>query len=391
MTLLDFFTNHTFRMVFLGTTIIGLVAGGLGAFAYLRKQSLISDVISHAALPGTLIAFLAAVSLGLDGRNMVWLILGAVVIGVAAVLGANAITRVTTLKIDVAMAIALSVFFGAGMVLMRIISNGDYPGKGGIQDYLFGNASVITYADLITSLVIGGLALGLTALFWKEFAITTFDAEFAATSGFRPRIVDPLMFTTIVIATVIGVKAVGLVLMVAFVVTPPAAARQWTHSLPAMVTLSALIGAVGSAAGAYLSIHISVTTGTAVPTGPVIVLCLFAMFVISLLVAPGRSILARVIRRRRALRDLRAELLSEANSMVDPGALNDPADHESGSSVIWTDAPTTSAPATRPPITQPAVIEASATRPSTMHPYPPMTDTPETQTPGHRLNRGERL
>ena len=261
MSLIEFFSNHTYRMVFFGTMTIGLVAGALGSFAYLRKQSLISDVISHAALPGTLLAFLTAVGvLGADGRNMLGLILGAVIVGTIAVLIANGISRISKIRIDTAMAISLTVFFGGGMLLMRIIANGAYPGKGGIQDYLFGNASVITVADLVTSISIGMIVLALVVVFWKEFTLRTFDPDHSTVLGFRARTIDTLMFATIVIATVIGVKAVGLVLMVAFVVTPPAAARQWTRTLLGMVTLSAVIGGVGSGVGAYLSIVLGQVT-----------------------------------------------------------------------------------------------------------------------------------
>lgn len=307
MSPVEIFADHTYRMVLLGTATIGLVSGALGSFAYLRKQSLISDVISHSALPGTLIAFLVCVAIGVDGRSMPALIVGAIVVGTIAVVFANAITRLSIIRIDAAMAIVLTLFFGVGMLILRTITNGDYPGKGGISSYLFGNASVITISDLITSLVVGGIALALTALFWKEFALRTFDPDHSRVLGFSGRRVDLAMFTTIVIATVIGVKAVGLVLMVAFVVTPPAAARQWTRTLPSMVACSAAIGAVGSGIGAYLSI---VLGGWA--TGPLIVLTLFVIFVISLLAAPDRSVITGWRRRRRARRELLRRLETEA-------------------------------------------------------------------------------
>lgn len=306
MSPLEFFGNHTYRMVFFGTAVIGLVAGALGTFAYLRKQSLISDVVAHAALPGSLLAFLAAVIvLQVDGRNMLGLIAGAVLVGTIAALGANAIARTSKIAIDTAMAVVLTLTFGAGMLLLRIISDGSFPGKGGIQDYLFGNASVMTVSDLVTSAAVGGGALLLMLLFWKEFALRSFDAEHAAVLGFRARTIDALMFVTIVIATVIGVKSVGLVLMVAFVITPPAVARQWTTTLRGMVTLSAAVGAIGSAAGAYASIALG-----GVPTGPLIVLTLFGMLVVSMLLAPRRSVVARAIRRRRARVRLRHALLA---------------------------------------------------------------------------------
>ena len=114
------------------------------------------------------------------------------------------------------------------------------------------------------------------------------------------------MFTTIVIAIVIGVKAVGVVLMIAFVVTPPAAARQWTSTLPGMVALSGVFGGVGSGVGAYLSIALG-----NVPTGPVIVLTLFVIFLISLLASPRRSIITTALHQARAREALRRELLNE--------------------------------------------------------------------------------
>lgn len=308
MTPLEFFANHTYRMVFFGTMTIGLVAGALGTFAYLRKQSLISDVVSHAALPGTLLAFLGAVVvLGADGRNMLGLIVGAVVVGTIAALFANGVARTSKIRIDTAMAVALTIFFGAGMLLLRVVADGSFPGKGGIQDYLFGNASVITVADLATSIAVGAIALLLMIVFWKEFALRTFDPDHAAVLGFSARTIDTLMFTTIVIATVIGVKAVGLVLMVAFVVTPPAAARQWTRTLRGMVVLSAAIGAVGSGLGAYLSVALG-----SIPTGPLIVLTLFAIFVFSLVFSPRRSIVMRAIGRSRARAELKRDLDREA-------------------------------------------------------------------------------
>ena len=304
---IEFFGNHTFRMVFFGTTVIGLVAGALGSFAYLRKQSLISDVVAHSALPGALLAFLTAVVvLGADGRNMLGLIIGAVTTGTLAALFANSIAARTKIPIDTAMAISLTVFFGAGMLLLRIIANGPFPGKGGIDDYLFGNASVITIADLATSAVVGALALVLMLVFWKEFTLRTFDPVLSTVLGFRARVIDTLMFTTIVIAIVIGVKAVGVVLMIAFVVTPPAAARQWTSTLPGMVALSGVFGAIGSGVGAYLSIVLG-----NIPTGPVIVLTLFAMFLVSLLASPRRSVITTALRRARAREALRRELLTE--------------------------------------------------------------------------------
>ena len=306
-----FFANHTYAMVFWGTTIIGAVAGMLGTFAYLRKQSLTSDVISHSALPGTLLAFLLCVGLGVDGRNMVALLVGAVVTGTCAVMVANTITARTRTSIDAAMAISLSFFFGFGMLLLDVITSNPFPGKGGIQDYLFGNASVITRADLRISIIVGLLAVCVMCVLFKEFELRSFNPVQSTMLGFRPRVIDTVMFMTIALATVIGVKSVGLVLMVAFVVTPPAAARQWVQTVPAMVVLAGVFGAVGSGAGSYLSIALG-----NVPTGPVIVLVLFAVFLVSFIFAPKRSVIARARSQRRATAALRARLETTVSAEV---------------------------------------------------------------------------
>ncbi|USR79532.1 metal ABC transporter permease [Arcanobacterium pinnipediorum] len=305
MSLIEFFTDHTFRMVFFGTMVIGFVAGALGSFAYLRKQSMISDVISHSALPGTLAAFLfSVVVLQTDGRNMLALITGAVIIGTSAVLFTQWIVRNSKVHLDSAMAVTLSLFFGLGMVLMRIVADAPLPGKGGIQDYLFGNASTITREDFYTSLAVGSIALLIVFIFWKEFSARSFDPIHATMMGIHGKLIDTLMFGTIVIASVIGLRAVGLVVMVAFVITPPAAARQWTTRLSSMVIVSAFIGAIGSGIGAYLAVSFG-----KVPTGPMIVIVLFVIFVISLLFSPRRSLIMQAWARRRARNELKKQLL----------------------------------------------------------------------------------
>lgn len=302
----EFLADHTYLMVFVGTCLIGLVAGTLGTYAYLRGQSLISDVISHAALPGALLAFLALVLVGADGRNMAGLVVGAVATGLLATAAAHHVAATTRLGPDTAMAVTLSTFFGAGMLLVRVITDRPFPGKGGIQDHLFGNASVMTVADLMTIGTVGAAALVVMLLFGKEFALRTFDPDQSGLLGFAPRLVDGLMFACVVAATVVGVKSVGLVLMVALVVTPPAAARQWTRRLGPTVALAGVIGAVGSGAGAYVSVL------AAVPPGPVIVLIQFAVLVCSLLLSPRRSIVAHAVTRARARRQLVRDLAGGA-------------------------------------------------------------------------------
>ncbi|MFY9262537.1 MAG: metal ABC transporter permease [Arcanobacterium sp.] len=281
MSLLDFFTDHTFRTTLIGAVLVGLVAGALGTFVYLRRQSMISDVISHSALPGALTAFLILTGLSLNGRNMLVLMVGAVVTGTLAVFLTQWVPRISVVDASTAMAVVLSMFFGIGMLLMQYISRNPIPNKGGVGDYLFGNAATLTRADVRSAAIIGVISVLIIVLFFKVLTLQTFDHEQARIQGFNSAAIDGLFFATVAIATVIGVKSVGLVLMVAFVITPPAIARQWTRSVGSMVVISALVGATGSAIGTYLSI-----THGPLPTGPVIVLVLFAMLALTLAFSP---------------------------------------------------------------------------------------------------------
>lgn len=300
--------DHTFRTVLLGTMLIGMIAGAIGTFAYLRKQSLMSDVISHAALPGSMLAFLVGVVVfGSDGRDTWALVAGAIVTGTLAVWAANAVARNTKLRLEAGMATTLAVFFAVGIILLRVIEDRPFPGKGGLQGLLFGNAATLTHADIVTVAGAGGVVLAVLLVSFKQFASMTFDADHAVVAGAPRFLVDGLMFGSLVVATVVGAKAVGLVLMVALVITPPAAARQWTTSLRGMALLSAVIGAMGSGLGAWSSVRAG-----SVPTGPVIVLVLFGVLLVSLVCSPRRSVLVRALRRARARARLRRELEATA-------------------------------------------------------------------------------
>ncbi|MDO5700588.1 MAG: metal ABC transporter permease [Bowdeniella nasicola] len=300
LSIVDFLTVHTFRTMLIGCTLIGALAGSMGAFIYLRKRTLMSDVIGHSATTGVMLAFLVGAGiLGIDGRSLWILVVGSVLVGTLASVCADAIAHSTRVGIDAAMAIMLALFFGTGMVLLRIIERSSIVGRGGLKDYFFGNASLLTIGDVQTIAVLTVVVGGVAAIASKPLAAHVFDPITAEVAGFRSRIISPLLLVLVSVAVVVGVKSVGLILMVALAAIPPAAARQWTKHLRTMVALSAGIGAVGAVLGSYLSVAIG-----KIPTGPVIVLVLTAIFAISLLFAPGRSVLVRRHGRRRTRRTL---------------------------------------------------------------------------------------
>ena len=291
------FTDYTLRMVALGSATLGIVSGSLGTYAVLRGQSLLGDAISHAALPGIAIAFLLTGS-----KTPIVLMAGAAAAGWIATLIVMSVTETTRLKYDSLLGIILSVFFGIGLVLLTLIQRRPDATQAGLDTFLFGQAAALIQRDVVTMAVLGGSALVLMLLFWKELKLLSFDPEFGRTMGLRMRWVDVLLTTLLVIAIVIGLQTVGVVLMSAMIIAPAAAARQWTDRLAAMVAISAVFGALAGVSGALVS-----SSARNLPTGPVIVLCMGGLVLVSLFLAPNRGLAWRWWRDRRNARRLRIE------------------------------------------------------------------------------------
>ncbi|MBI2485428.1 MAG: metal ABC transporter permease [Deltaproteobacteria bacterium] len=293
----DLFPDYTLRTVALGSATLGIVSGALGAYAVLRRQSLLGDAMSHAALPGIALAFLITGS-----KETLVLILGAAAAGWIGTLLIMSIVNTTRVKYDSALGMVLSVFFGFGIVLLTLIQKRPDATQAGLDNFLFGQAAALLERDVITMASIGAIALLAMMIFWKEFKLLSFDPDFGASLGFPMRFLDILLTTLLVIAIVIGLQTVGVVLMSAMVVAPAAAARQWTDRLSLMVVLSALFGALAGISGAMIS-----STTAHLPTGSTIVLCVSTIVVVSILLAPNRGLAWKWIRSHRNSRKLRLE------------------------------------------------------------------------------------
>lgn len=300
--------DYTLRTVALGAGILGIVSGSLGSFAVLRKQSLLGDAMSHAALPGIVLAFVLTRS-----KLSLVLLLGAIAAGWLATLVMTSVVRYTRIKQDSALGLVLSVFFGFGLLLLTFVQRIPDATQAGLNTYLFGQAAALLQRDVVTMGILGGCALLLMVLFWKEFKLLSFDPDFGGSLGFSMRLVDVLLTTALVMAIVVGLQAVGVVLMSAMVVAPAAAARQWTDRLSVMVFLAAVFGALAGVVGALIS-----STGAGLSTGPVIVLSVSAIVVISLLLAPKRGLVWQWVRRQRNRRRLRAEaVLADLHTLAE--------------------------------------------------------------------------
>jgi manganese/zinc/iron transport system permease protein len=289
--------DYTLRTVALGAAALGAVAGAMGCFAVLRRQSLLGDAVSHAALPGIGLAFLLTGS-----RATPVLVLGAALAGWVGTLFVLWIVRQTRIPEDSALGIVLSVFFGLGLVVLTFVQRQPNAAQAGLETFLWGQAATLMERDVVLIVGVGTVALALLALFWKEFKLLTFDRDFGGSLGFPMVRVDLILTSLLVVAIVLGLQTVGVVLMSALVVAPAAAARQWTDSLTWMVVLAGLLGAASGVTGAVVS-----ATGSGIPTGPTIVLAASAAVLVSLLASPRRGVAAELIRSARTRKRVRMD------------------------------------------------------------------------------------
>jgi manganese/zinc/iron transport system permease protein len=285
----DLIFDYTLRNIALGSMLLGIVSGVLGSFAVLRRQGLLGDTLSHAALPGIVIAFMLTGS-----RTSIVLLIGA---GIAGWIGTLILLRTvknTKLSEDTALGVILSVFYGVGILLLTYVQGQNNANQAGLDRYLFGQAASIIASDVVTFLLLGSAALLIVVLLYKEFKLISFDMEFAYSIGYPVKYLDILLTSLLVVAVMIGLQTVGVVLMAAMVVGPGTAARQWTDRLHIMLILAGLFGAAAGVTGAVLSVQAS-----RLPTGPMIILSLTVIVLISLFFAPNRGMVPDMLRRRR--------------------------------------------------------------------------------------------
>lgn len=291
--------TYTLRNVLIGSSILGATGGAIGGFALLRRQSLLGDALAHAALPGVCFAFLATGS-----KEPLPLLAGALVSGLLGSFFILAVVRWSRVKEDAAIGIVLSVFYGAGIVLLTYIQRLPTGNQSGLDKFLFGQAATIVEGDLHVMAGLSVAVLLVLAIFFKEFKALSFDRAFAFSIGLPIRRLEILLTSLLVVVVMVGLQMVGVVLMVATLITPPAAARQWTDRLGPMILLSAAIGASSGVAGAVASSMIG-----RLPTGPAIVLFSSAFLVVSLLASPRRGLLWSWLRYRRVGERIRRENL----------------------------------------------------------------------------------
>lgn len=289
--ILTFDAGYNTAIVMVATILLGASCGVVGTFAMLRRRALVADAVSHATLPGICIAFIVAAALGGPARSLPVLLLGASISSIFGVVCIQWIVRFSRLREDAAIGIVLSVFFAVGVVLLSVIQTMGAGQQAGLKTYIYGQAAAMTRGDATLLAGVAGAGVAMAALFFKEFRVLCFDEGFAGVVGYPIHRLDLLMLSLIVLVTVAGLQAVGLLLVVAMLIIPSVAARFWTDQ---MVWVVVVAGSMGATSG-YVGTAVSAILPRA-PTGAVIVMCAGSFFLVSLLIAPRRGVVASLVR-----------------------------------------------------------------------------------------------
>ena len=285
------------RWVVIAVTLICTSASVVGCFAFLRKRALIGDAISHAILPGICLAFIIA-----QTKNPLILLVGAFVSGWAGILAIDLIVARSKIKTDAALGLVLSVFYGIGILLLTVIQSSGNAAQSGLDKFLFGKAAAMTLDDIVVFAAFGVLLLIIVLALFNAFKLISFDRDFAVAKGFPVRRLEFTLSVLTVLAIAIGIQAVGVVLMAAFLIAPAAAARYWTHRLEVMVFVAVGFSVVSGLMGTYVSYVVP-----NMPTGPWIVTVMSVLTIVSVIIGRQKGVLYRWLQQRRNERKILRE------------------------------------------------------------------------------------
>ena len=309
---LRFFTfqDPSLRNALLGSLLLGICCGLMGAFLVVRKLALMGDALSHAVLPGVALGFLWNMT-----KDPLAIFIGATLAGLLGSGTVQLIRNTTKHKEDAALGFVLASFFGVGICLFTMIQNRPGGNKSGLNSFMFGQAAAMGTGDVALLAVVTLLVLVTVAVFYKEFLITSFDEGFARSVGMRTNFFHYSLMLLLAFAIVASLQTVGVVLVSAMLVIPAAAAFLLTDRMGMMLLLSALFGMGAGMAGSFFSF-----VGRNLPTGPFMVVAAAALFTVALLFAPRHGILTRWWRRRsRSARVRRENTLKAMYHVLEAG------------------------------------------------------------------------
>ena len=277
--------DYNTRVVLAGTILLGIASGLLGVYLLLRKRALLGDAISHATLPGIALAFLWTALMGQE-KTLSVLLTGAAISGSLGGLSVLLLRHFANIREDAALGIVLSVFFGAGVALVSVLQKFKQGNIAGLESFIYGKVVAITGADVALAATVLFVVVVIIAALSKELKILCFDIELARSQGWPVMLLDCLLIAMVVAVTIVGLKAIGLIMVIALLVIPAASARFWTHDLNRMLIISSLLGGVSCAVGAVAS-----AVFADMPSGATIVLCGCGFFLLSFTFGAERGVL----------------------------------------------------------------------------------------------------
>ncbi|WP_394456842.1 metal ABC transporter permease [Leuconostoc suionicum] len=247
---IDGLTKYNFLQTALITSVlVGIMSGIIGSFIILRGMSLMGDAISHAVLPGVAVAYMLGINL----------LLGASAFGILAALLIGVVTMKSKLKNDTAIGIVFSAFFALGFILISLAESAT-----NLHHILFGNVLAVSDSDLITTAIVLSIVLLFVVTFYKELLVTSFDSTFAKAYGLKTQIMHYALMLVLTLVTVTALQTVGIILIVAMLITPAATAYLLTNRMSHMMIVAAIFSVISSIVGLYLSFTFNWASGPAI-------------------------------------------------------------------------------------------------------------------------------
>lgn len=274
----DLMTYEFLQKAFVTSIMVGIICGVIGSFIVLRGMALMGDAISHAVLPGVAISYML-------GINFFY---GAVVTGVLTALGIGVISQNSRIKNDSSIGLVFSAMFALGIILITAAQSAT-----DLTQILFGNVLSVRTSDMIITLIVGAVVLLAVFLFYKELLVSSFDETMAAAYGLKVRMIHYGIMVLLTLVTVASLQTVGVILVVAMLITPAVTAYLLTNHLSTMIFLAAFFGAISSVIGLYISFLYNL------PSGPLIVLIATAIFSLIFLLSPKQGVIWRMIKKHR--------------------------------------------------------------------------------------------
>lgn len=281
-------TDPNLLLVIAGTVLIGVTAGVVGSFTLLQRKALIGDGIAHAILPGVILAYI------ITGDKDPWILFaGSVVAGWISLWCMDLITRKTPLTADTAVGVILSVFFGAGVMLLGIVQAQETGNQSGLDTFLFGQAASLLPEDVMFLSFVCIFVLLTVRFAYKELRVRSFDPQYAQSLGYDRPAIRYIETALLVVVLTTGLQAVGVILMAAILIIPAATARYWTDRLSTMLIISGAFGASAALIGSIISYM-----APRMPTGPWMVVAASTLLFFSMIFAPNYGAMSRYYRHR---------------------------------------------------------------------------------------------